>query len=44
MNDDFRKLVLNSLCWIAKVNIPAEGINSPTPTKDELDALQKKPK
>lgn len=43
-NDEFRKLVLNSLCWIAKVKIPADGINSPTPTKSELDALQKKPK
>jgi len=44
MNDEFRKLVLNSLCWVAKVKIPAEGINSPTPTQSELDALQKKPK
>ncbi len=37
-NDEFRKLVLNSLCWIAKVNIPADGINSPTPTQSELEA------
>jgi hypothetical protein len=44
MNDDFRKLVLNSLCWVAKINIPANGINSATPTKEELEALQKKPK
>ncbi|MCB1076846.1 MAG: DUF1080 domain-containing protein [Verrucomicrobiae bacterium] len=43
-NDDFRKTVLNAICWIAKVEIPAEGIVTPTPTQEELDAnLDPKP-
>jgi len=42
--DEFRKTVLNAICWIAKVEIPAEGIVTPTPTKEELDAnLDPKP-
>lgn len=44
MNDEFRKLVLNALVWIAKAEVPSGGVPSKTPTKDELDALQKKPK
>jgi hypothetical protein len=36
-NDDFRKLILNALCWLAKVEVPKDGINS-TITKEELDA------
>ncbi|MBO9571634.1 MAG: hypothetical protein J7497_05425, partial [Chitinophagaceae bacterium] len=44
MNDEFRKLVINSLCWTAKINVPANGFNTPTPTQSELDALRKKPK
>ncbi len=43
MDDNFRKLVLNSLAWVAKVDIPENGIETPTPTKNELDELQKKP-
>lgn len=43
-NDDFRKTVLNAICWIAKVEIPADGIVTPTPTQAELDAnLDPKP-
>ncbi|MCB1237422.1 MAG: DUF1080 domain-containing protein [Verrucomicrobiae bacterium] len=43
-NDDFRRIVLNAICWIAKVEIPENGIGSPTPTKAELDAnLDPKP-
>lgn len=43
-NDDFRKTVLNAICWIAKVEIPAGGIATPTPTQAELDAnLDPKP-
>ncbi|HZZ30253.1 MAG TPA: ThuA domain-containing protein [Pirellulales bacterium] len=37
-NDNFRKLVLNMICWIAKVDVPAEGVTSKTPTVDELMA------
>ncbi len=43
-NDDFRKTVLNAICWIAKVEIPEGGIETPTPTQAELDAnLDPKP-
>jgi len=42
--DDFRKTVLNAICWIAKVDIPESGIETPTPTQAELDAnLDPKP-
>lgn len=44
MNDDFRKLVLNAIAWTAKVDVPANGIQSATPTQSELDALRKKPR
>ncbi len=27
-NDDFRKVVLNSMLWIAKANVPADGVQS----------------
>jgi len=37
-NDAFRKTVLNAVCWIAGVKIPKNGIEVPTPTKEELDA------
>ena len=35
-NDNFRTLVLNLCAWIAKVEIPANGVSSITPTVDEL--------
>lgn len=42
--DDFRKTVLNAICWIAKAEIPENGIETPTPTQAELDAnLDPKP-
>ena len=44
MNDDFRKLVLNAIVWTAKINVPANGVDSATPTKTELDSLRKKNK
>ena len=34
--DDFRKLVLNALMWVAKGDIPEEGIASRTPTDRDL--------
>ena len=27
-NDDFRRTILNSLCWIAGVNVPKDGVDS----------------
>jgi len=43
MMDDFRKLVLNAILWSAKTPVPKEGINTPTPTQDEMDAIRKHP-
>ncbi|MCB1231809.1 MAG: DUF1080 domain-containing protein [Verrucomicrobiae bacterium] len=43
-NDDMRKVVMNAICWIAGVEIPENGIETPTPTQEELDAnLDPKP-
>jgi type 1 glutamine amidotransferase len=36
--DDFRKLMLNALCWIAKVEVPPEGVPTRTPTPAEMEA------
>ena len=36
-NDDYRKTVLNALAWIAKVDVPKNGIESIV-TKEDLDA------
>lgn len=41
-NDDYRKLVLNAIVWCAQVDVPATGVVTKTPTKQELIALQKK--
>lgn len=43
-NDDFRKLVLNAICWTANIEVPDGGVPSKTPTRDELDANQDEPK
>ncbi|MGH7947283.1 MAG: ThuA domain-containing protein, partial [Opitutaceae bacterium] len=36
-NDNFRKVVLNALVWLAKGEVPAGGVDSKV-TQDELDA------
>ncbi len=36
-NDDFRKVVLNSLLWVAKADVPADGVDS-TVTQADLDS------
>jgi hypothetical protein len=36
-NDNFRKVVLNAMLWIAKVEVPKDGVES-TVTKELLDA------
>lgn len=41
-NDNFRKLVLNAIAWTAKIDIPAGGVPSATPTENELNALTKR--
>jgi type 1 glutamine amidotransferase len=35
-HDDFRKLVLNAICWLAKVDVPREGVDSAPVTDEEL--------
>jgi type 1 glutamine amidotransferase len=40
-NDEYRKLVLNAIVWLAKVEVPEGGIPSSTPTEKELNHLTK---
>lgn len=43
-NDDQRKLMLNAICWIAKLDVPADGVPSKTPSQEDLEAnLKPKP-
>jgi hypothetical protein len=43
-NDDQRKVMLNAIAWIAKIEVPADGVPSKTPTQEELEAnLKPKP-
>jgi len=35
-DDDFRKLMLNAIVWAAKVEVPEGGVESTTPTDDEM--------
>ena len=43
-HDDFRKVVLNGLVWIAGVEVPPAGVPSKTPSIEELEANQDYPK
>jgi type 1 glutamine amidotransferase len=36
--NDFRKLMLNAVCWVAKVEVPADGVPTRTPTVEEMEA------
>ena len=36
-DDQFRKFMLNSIAWAAKLDIPEGGISTPTPTTAQLD-------
>ena len=40
-NDEFRKLILNAIVWLAKVNVPEGGVPSTTPTDAELHHMTK---
>jgi hypothetical protein len=42
-HDDFRKLVLNAIVWVAGAEVPAEGVPSKTPTLEELQTGLDKP-
>ncbi|MCU0918639.1 MAG: ThuA domain-containing protein [Planctomycetes bacterium] len=35
--NDFRKLILNALCWIAGVEVPPDGVATPTPTAEQME-------
>jgi len=39
-NNDFRKLVLNSLVWITGAEVPRDGVPSTRPSAEELEANQ----
>jgi trehalose utilization protein len=42
-DDDIRKLVLNAIAWTANVDVPKKGIESSTPSREEMKAnLDKK--
>jgi len=41
--DDFRKTILNSIAWIAHVEVPRDGIESKRPSVDDLLANQDEP-
>lgn len=42
-HDDYRKLVLNALVWLAKVNVPADGVQSRVTPEDIAANLDPKP-
>lgn len=37
-HNDYRKLMLNAICWVAKVEVPPTGVPTPTPTAAEMEA------
>ena len=41
-NDNFRRMVLNAIVWIAGGEVPAGGVASRTPDDKEMDANQDK--
>jgi hypothetical protein len=36
--NDFRKIILNAIVWVAGVNVPEDGVNSKALTEEELNA------
>ena len=43
-DDNFRRLVLNGVAWTARLKVPKDGINTPTPSRAELEENQDYPK
>ena len=35
-NDNVRKLVLNAILWTARIEVPPQGVPSPTPTDEQM--------
>ena len=42
-NDQFRKIVLNALVWLAKADVPASGVESKVTPEDIEANLDPKP-
>jgi hypothetical protein len=42
LNDDYRKVFLNALLWISKVEVPADGVVSQTSEEELLDNVDPK--
>src|SRR5579884_2508231 len=38
-DDNFRKLLLNAVAWVSKLEVPAEGVPSKPLTRDDLEKL-----
>jgi hypothetical protein len=38
-NDSFRTTLLNGVAWVSGLDVPASGVPSTTPTKEELEKL-----
>ena len=43
-HDDFRKLVLNAIAWTAHIEVPEHGIESDSPSQEQLEENQDEPK
>ncbi len=43
-DDNFRKLILNALVWVAGAEVPAGGVESAAVSQEEIDANQDYPK
>lgn len=43
-DDNFRKLVLNAIVWIAHGQVPTAGVDTQSPTREEIEANQDYPK
>ncbi|MCM8526887.1 MAG: ThuA domain-containing protein [Lentisphaeraceae bacterium] len=40
-DDNYRKLILNTIVWSAGIKVPENGVSSATPTKEEMEANMK---
>lgn len=38
-DDSFRTLLLNAVAWVTKLDVPAQGIPSPTPSREDLERV-----
>jgi hypothetical protein len=43
LNDDYRKIFLNALLWISKIDVPADGVVSKTSEKEVTENVDPKP-